>query len=158
MAKGKKPHLVALEGGKDAFTPHEGARGNARQAADIDPPEFMLDDNLAMAEWRRIVPLLIEKDILDAVDAVRLGIYCQAVSEYTALTLELRREGFTYVSKGRNGTQKKNKPEVARRHELIKVIHSCASDFGFSPLARLRLHLGKQDDLFDFAKRLDGRA
>lgn len=154
MAKGKKPHLVALDGGKEAFIPHEAAKGSAREAANIDPPEFIMDDTLAMAEWRRVVPLLIGKGILDELDTVRLGTYCLAVSEFTALTLELRREGFTYQSKGRNGVQIKNKPSVGRRNELIKIIHSCASDFGLSPLARMRLAVGEQDDLFSFMEKL----
>ncbi|XBQ15812.1 MAG: phage terminase small subunit P27 family [Oceanicaulis sp.] len=156
MSKGKKPYLVALEGGADAFIPHEAARGDVVKDERLDPPEFMLDDRIAMEEWRRIVPLLSAKGILDKLDVMRLAIYCQAVSEYDQVTRELKQEGFTYTSKGRNGTQRKNRPEVGRRNELIKIIHSCASDFGMSPLARMRLALGEQDDLFDFAKKING--
>ena len=159
MAKGKKPHLIALQGGAGKFVPNPAAEGDVQVDDQIEPPEFMLDDNIAMGEWRRVVPLLAEKGVLDKLDTVELAIYCVCVSELHEVCLILRRDGFTHKTGGkraRNGEQLKNRPEVARRTQLIKDIRSAASSFGMNPAARIRLAMGEQDDLFEFQKRING--
>ena len=144
---GRKPAYLKVVESKEGFEPHRDIK--VSELATFDPPDLVNQDAVALAEWRRIVPLLQNMQYLKELDIWSLAQYCLAVSEYDEVTRDMLEHGYTYVSVGRNGEQFKNRPEVARRNDLIRTIRAAASDFGLSPAARLRLAAGDQGDLFD---------
>jgi P27 family predicted phage terminase small subunit len=108
---------------------------------ETDPPSCL--DETAAAEWRRIVPTLLELKLLTTLDRQLLVIYCQAVSDYERYSAVLRDEGDTYETE--TGTIKA-RPEVALRNAAYAQIVKCSIQFGFSPAARARMNVSLEPD------------
>lgn len=150
----RKPGYVDIVAANEDWVP-EAAAG--RDGVDyIEPPELVRASDVAKAEWERVVAELGRKGLLDDLDQAALIIYCRAVAEYDDLERVLAFEGFEYAVEGRNGVQWKNRPQVARRKEVVKMIMGIASDFGMTPYARVRLAAAKQGELFDPERLLAG--
>ena len=95
-----------------------------------DPPADL--DNEALAEWRRVVPVLDEMGLLTRADrAVPTG-YCQSWARWMAAELTIAEEGATYIS----GTLMKRHPEVVDALEQSRMMRQYALDLGMSPRVR----------------------
>jgi P27 family predicted phage terminase small subunit len=110
-------------------------------------PEWLGDE--ARAEWDRIVPLLIQMEMLSEVDQVCLAAYCQATAELVIATRVLSEEGrfVTEVvqnSKGEIvGERKKPHPALTAQRDAMGRVKAYLSEFGLTPAARARLRVLK---------------
>lgn len=95
------------------------------------------DDDVARAEWERVVPLLVERGVLCELDLAVVSEYCLTWSELAALRAELRASGGCIVETERGGM---------KRHPLMPAIDAAygrlrwtAGELTLTPLARTRV-------------------
>jgi len=96
-------------------------------------PAFL--DDVAAAEWCRIVPLLTQCGMLGAIDVAGLTGYCQAWSRYIQAELDLRTSGTTYMQ----GAIPCMHPNVKRVHEALLDLKQFIVEFGLTPSSRSRI-------------------
>lgn len=108
-----------------------------------DCPAFL--DATARAEWRRIVPLLLELEVLTQIDQAALAAYCQSFSNWQRAERALRK-GTSYKSKGRQYP----KPELKISQDERRLMHRFLTEFGLTPASRTRVQtdLEKPGDAF----------
>ncbi|KXV33082.1 terminase [Gluconobacter thailandicus] len=146
--KGRKPkpaHLRVVTGnaGKRAL-PEDGLRLKSEAAP---PPDYLDEDG--QSAWNRLVPVLVERGIFTLLDHDALAQYCATYSRWLRAERTLQDgEGDTYETHGRQGTMKRGRPELAIIAESIRLMRTVGSEFGFSPVARLRLKDVGQGDMF----------
>ena len=100
----------------------------------IPDPATCLDE-VAAAEWRRIVPLLAECGMLGRVDMAGLTGYCLAWSRVVQTEFDLRASGSTYMK----GAIPKLHPNVQRAHEALIDLKHFIVEFGLTPASRTRI-------------------
>ncbi|ATJ90721.1 terminase [Acetobacter senegalensis] len=151
-AKPKPRHLRVVNGnaGKRPL-PEDGHR---LESAYAPAPEH-LDDYARMA-WEELVPVLVKVGTFTSLDHHALEQYCQIYSRWRRAEEALKaEEADTYETHGKQGTMKRARPEVAIIAECIRLMRSVGSEFGLSPVARLRLGDVGQGDFFNAFKKLD---
>lgn len=140
------------------------ARGNLRQdrrrAAIPQPGPIHRPDKMskaAVAEWRRIVPLL--GDVVGKLDAAVLVLYCECYSIFRMAVAQIAKEGITTDNA---------RGEIVR-HPAVQIAAQahgnmlrCIETLGLSPVSRTRLNLptapGVADDFEKFvAKKRNGK-
>lgn len=147
--RGRKPkprHLRVIEGnpGKRAL-PEDGVRLPSEYAA---PPEFL--DEVARAAWERLVPPLVERGLFTVLDHDSIAAYCEAFSRWRKHEQSLKDAGQeTFETHGRQGRMIRTRPELGIISEQIRLMTSIGSNYGFSPVARMRLKDVGQGDLFN---------
>lgn len=102
-----------------------------------EPPKWLT--GAALAEWKRIVPLLIKENCVTAWDRAALTAYCEEWKLYSNVTQKIR------ILKGLTVTgSKKQKAE----HPLLRVREKCfrrllqvCAEFGLTPASRARLNI-----------------
>jgi P27 family predicted phage terminase small subunit len=99
-------------------------------------------DDVARAEWTRVVDALEPLDQLKEADYTALKVHCDTCSTYEAALKQVRAEGFVVVS-AKTGVPHKNPAqsvvEVCRMH-----IARFAAEFGLTPASER--NLGKGED------------
>lgn len=98
-----------------------------------DPPEWMLGDSVALAEWRRITPILHEQGLISHMDLAELAIYCSAYSENAAAEIRVQNEG-TYVMN--RFDEEVVAPWVGVREKAQQKMHTFLRQFGMTPASR----------------------
>lgn len=93
-------------------------------------------DGEAKAEWRRVVPLLLELRVLSKQDRAMLAVYCQAWSRWRAAEGVIAREGLTFVTE--SGFIAKH-PAVTIAAESMRIMEKAAQHFGMTPSSRSRV-------------------
>lgn len=130
-------------------------------AVEIDPalaaPKHLKP--MAAEIWAFLIGELSRRGTVETIDVISLELLANAVQDYRELyaffdqpdpaRTDGRPRGRTYVVTGRNGSQIKPRPEVAMLNAAIVVINKIGSDFGLSPVARLRLRDGDAGGLDD---------
>ena len=106
------------------------------------PPPSWLDD-MAKAEWERVVPGLSAIGLLSEVDQASLGAYCQAVSDYVAAVHSIRDTGKVFRTP--QGYLAKN-PMVTILNESRRALLQFAGHFGLTPTARANLSIERKSD------------
>lgn len=110
--------------------------------------------HVALGEWERIGAHLMRLELVGDLDLWPLAAYCLAVANFVGCEYEIIRlggiakSGGEYTTSGRNGTQYKARPVVARRQEALAALRSAADDFGLTPRARVNMSRAAQEDLF----------
>ncbi len=92
---------------------------------------------VARAEWRRLVPRLLERGLVEVVDQSTLLAYVTAYAELVDAEQILALEGSTVVT-ARGGLQLS--PQVRRATMARQQLIRAAAEFGLSPSARTRVH------------------
>lgn len=114
-----------------------------------EPPAVVDADELAGAEWGRVVPLLKQTGSLQALDLAVLVGYCLAYSEFVRAQAVLNREGMTFEANG----MIRQRPEVGIADKAARRVRMLAVELGLSPAARLRLKVPApqtvEEDEFD---------
>jgi P27 family predicted phage terminase small subunit len=118
--KGAKP-LLKLVGDADL-----GARSTPRA------PGWLSD--AAKAEWRRVLPLLMERSILSRADLSVLASYCAAFGQVQDCQKILNDEGL--VVEGKLGT--KGHPAAQIQHRAQSQMRQYAAELGLTPVSRSR--------------------
>ncbi|ETD90397.1 phage terminase small subunit P27 family [Rhodobacter capsulatus] len=112
------------------------------------PPEFMSAD--ARAVWLRLAPQLIRLKRLEPHYHELFAGYCEEVAVYIAMTRDIGANGVTYeTGAGRNGNQKRTRPEVHLRKSALEGMIRLGALFGLSPIDEKRLGAASQGDLFE---------
>lgn len=116
--RGTKPHLVADPAGL---------------AAVPRPPSWL--GKAAKAEWKRVVPLLVERRILTDGDLGTVANYCNAIGTVRQAQAELSRTGLTFLST--TGQMKRN-PAAGIVAEFSGLALRLAAELGLTPVSRSR--------------------
>lgn len=100
------------------------------------PPRPVADDEIALAEWTRIAPLLVELGLLTELDTALLAGYCRAWSRW--VQAEQRLQQFGAVIKGHRDRPSLS-PFTREANEAMRQISQIGSEFGLSPVARAKI-------------------
>ena len=99
-------------------------------------------DAEARAEWRRVVPRLLELRVIAQIDRACLATYCIAWSRLRRAEAELMRDGLTYT---RDGMIKRH-PAAGIAHEAAAELRAFAAEFGLTASSRTRVEAGRADE------------
>ena len=109
-------------------------------------PEMPKLSREAVAEWRRIVPLLLRIGVLTIVDGKALAGYCHAYARWVQAERDVRRYGVTIREPVlHNGEvlkgifRVKRNPAVSVPSDSLKPMKSFLVEFGLTPASRPRL-------------------
>jgi P27 family predicted phage terminase small subunit len=111
-------------------------------------PAFL--DEVARAEWVRIVPELERQGLITLVDVAALAGYCQCMSRWQAAEKLIQAEGLT-IEGSHGGTVENPAVKIAR--ESMQLMRQFASEFGLTPASRSRVIVSGSKD-----KEKDGKA
>lgn len=111
------------------------------KALSSTPPDWL--DCAALAEWKRLEPLLRANALLTEADYAAFSLYCQAYSDYQRLTKLIREEGETVPDKF--GSMKKH-PALSAKAQAYSTLVEMLKQFGFSPNARQRISSSATND------------
>lgn len=139
--KGAKPHLVI----------DNGAVRTAPRA-----PAWLSKD--AAAEWRRVVPILVERRILTRADLGSLENYCTAIGQVREAERHIQEHGivFTAMKETADGglvpIGLRRNPAVGVQSDAMTRARLLAAELGLTPVSRSRPTIrseAEDDDLLD---------
>jgi P27 family predicted phage terminase small subunit len=125
MTRGLKPHLKPT--------------GGAMTKAPKPPKWFSLE---AKYEWKRIMPLLIERKILTQADMGSVESYCVATGQVAQMEKIIAIE--TAIVTGTHG--KRAHPAVKIQSDAMTRARLLASELGLTPVSRSRPTIQDDDD------------
>ncbi|SOC11410.1 P27 family predicted phage terminase small subunit [Rhodobacter sp. JA431] len=142
-AKGKLSVVTPMKGDDEAVPP---------------PLDFMSPD--ARDVWARLAPQLVKLKRLEPHFHELFASYCEEVAVYIAMTKDIGAHGVTYeTGQGRNGNQKRTRPEVHLRKSTLESMIRLGALFGLSPVDEKRLGNANQGDLFeDLMRAVNGKS
>lgn len=115
--RGVKPHLVV---------------DNAAVAKAPGVPAWLSVD--AKREWKRVVPILVERRILTTADLGSLENYCTAIGQVREMERQLQRDGHVIdTDKGL-----KRHPAVGIQSDAMTRARLLAAELGLTPVSRSR--------------------
>lgn len=153
--RGRKPKATKiheLNGNPSKINLSERERKSIKLPVEnIKAPKYL--DKVAKKEWKRVVPILIEIGVLSKVDSAALEAYCTAYSiMVNAATSLAEPEHSTLVYTTSNDAQQQL-PQVGIFNTAAKQVKMFCSEFGLTPVARMRMTLnpknGDGDDDMD---------
>lgn len=97
------------------------------------PPAWLSKD--AKAEWRRVVPLLVERHILTDADLGTLENYANAIGTVRLAQRELAASGLVFVT---TSGQVKRNPAAGIVAEFSGLALRLAAELGLTPVSRSR--------------------
>lgn len=133
--RGVKPHLVV-------------DNGAVRKAPST--PAWLSRD--AKAEWRRVLPILIERRILTKADLASLENYCTAIGQVREMERHLQENGhvvevFKLDSEGEKiSLGMKRNPAVGIQSDAMTRARLLAAELGLTPVSRSRPAIRDDDD------------
>lgn len=109
------------------------------------PPDFL--DEMAKAEWARIVPELETLGIMSNIDIALVASYCTSVSELAEACKQIEANGYTYEAETREGciVQRKS-PWIDVRAKAINNIVKTSCEMGMTPASRSKVIAQKQPE------------
>ena len=112
----------------------------AGDSDNIEIPIFILGDEIAVAEFNRLVKELKKADLIANVDSNELGLYADSYSNYYECTLALRNQPLVveYVNKSGNVNQVAN-PYIKIQQQYAANLRNIGSSFGLNPASRSKL-------------------
>lgn len=131
--RGSKPHLVI---NNDAIDKAPNA------------PKWMDAD--AANEWKRVLPILIERRILTVADLGSLENYCVAIGQVRKCERHLQERGHVYEVEG---VWKRN-PSVGIQSDAMTRSRLLAAELGLTPVSRSRPSI-REDSADDEVDPLD---
>lgn len=126
-----KPKLKIVR----AARPAGGASPALDRPADIDPdvgpPDHL--DPIALAEWARMMPLLLARGVMTEGDRPALALYCSAFERYVLACRSIRKLGLV-IETDLGGSKANPALGVAKGAEatMIRVL----AEFGLTPASR----------------------
>jgi len=105
------------------------------------PPDHL--DEIALAEWNRVIPILDGLGKLSALDRSILAVYCNAWSQYERAQQGLT-DGELYFETP-NGYLSPH-PNVGTANTAAKIIADCSTRLGLSPRDREKMNEPRPDD------------
>ena len=97
----------------------------------------------AKAEWRRVVPILVERRILTTADLGSLENYCAAIGQVREMERHLQEHGhvfeaFKETEDGIVSTGMKRNPAVGIQSDAMTRARLLAAELGLTPVSRTR--------------------
>jgi P27 family predicted phage terminase small subunit len=120
--------------GKRPLNPLEPQPERAPASFD-EPPEELAGDELAVAEWRRVVPLLRTCGLVTTLDKPALVALTQTWSSYLRATAKVRAQGM--VLRTSAGLPVTN-PYALAADRLLGQVRRLWQEFGIGPASRAR--------------------
>ncbi len=97
----------------------------------------------AKAEWRRVMPVLVERRVLTAADMAAVERYCEATGDVKIARARIKQDG-EYVL---------NRLEELKRHPAFTTLREAAAEarrwaaeLGLTPASRSRVAVGDAED------------
>jgi P27 family predicted phage terminase small subunit len=103
--------------------------------AEMPPPPGFLDD-VAVMEWNRVGPELIDKGLLTVADMAAFTLYCINVARVVQCEKAINLEGLTLRTP--QGFEQA-RPEVAIGRQAGAEVRKFCQEFGLTPSARTRV-------------------
>ncbi|MBO0141593.1 phage terminase small subunit P27 family [Agrobacterium sp. Ap1] len=118
--------MTHLRGVKPMLTPDRAPLTKAPSA-----PKWMTDE--ARAEWKRIMPRLIEDRIITKADLTGVENYCVAVGRVREIEAVFRTSGL-------------DKTFFGMQNRAMQTARQLAAEYGLSPVSRARVGTAADDD------------
>ena len=100
-----------------------------------DPPKWIIDDTVALAEWQRVVPRMDKQKILAQEHRAALAMLCHNWSMYCQAKDVFNETGFVIES----GQSRVKNPVISAMNEAFNRWHKMCMEFGLTPSARTRI-------------------
>lgn len=123
-----------------------GAKATPRAVSDpvrktLQPPKDMSAE--AKKEWRRVMPVLVERRVLSDADIAAVERYCDATGDIAIARARIRQDG-DYIP-NRLGELKRH-PAFTTLREATAEARRWAAELGLTPASRSRAGTHKGDD------------
>jgi P27 family predicted phage terminase small subunit len=139
----------------------EGNRGKRALSKGEPEPDVLLDTNppahlaeRSAAVWREVAPMLRRMGVLTVADVIALEMLCDAVADYRHARAQL---GDEFVTRSAKGSDMLNQWLVAKQLSS-KRAEAFMGKFGMDPVARSKVLLDPQGDLFGKPQQPTGTA
>lgn len=109
------------------------------------PPDWLFDD-IAKAEWLRVVPLLDELKIIGDTDLNNLGVYCNTYSQYRKITNALKKTPITSKGKINDSFERLS----SQQRYFAELLRKFAGTLGLTIDSRLKaaaIKVKEEDDV-----------
>lgn len=116
--------------------PDQIVAGSAPVVAVPQPPTWLSKD--AKAEWRRVVPILIERKVLTEGDMPTLESYCASTGTVRDAQRQMNRDGLMVAGK--------RHPLFGVQNAAMTTQRLCASELGLTPVSRSRPTIREDQD------------
>ena len=143
--------LAVHDGDKNGETPENARETLAAASAQKEVAEVveflpeMTKEELAI--FSRSVEVLHTEARYKRAHVDSIWLYASTLARIQSTLADLKEDGFTYKTYGRNGTQYKRRPEAVQLSEDMSRLSGLCSRFGLTPLDELRFE-GGQSDMF----------
>ena len=142
MSRPPKPTALKLVTGNPGKRAINGSEPEPDLVLDIEPPVHLAERSAAV--WREVAPMLKQIKVLTVADLIALEMLCDAVADYRHARKET---GDKFVSWSAKGSQMLNQWLVAQQLSR-KAAETFMGKFGMDPVARSRILIDPQGDLF----------
>lgn len=105
------------------------------------PPSEMSAE--AKAEWKRVMPVLVERRVLSPADLAGVEAYCNAVGDAAQARAAIQKDG-AYLTNAR--AELKRHPAFATLREATMAARQWAAELGLTPASRGRISEGSADE------------
>lgn len=130
-------------------------RDNQLDLPTSEPPMPLYLGEAEQAHWRRLVPLLINANLLAEVDGDGLAMLCCSIVEFETADAEVKKDGMTGLTdKGYRYIL----PAVSIRTNAWKKVCHCLRQFGMTPSARASMKPVPKEAIDDFEAALNSAA
>ena len=113
------------------------------------PPASVLEDQIALLEWNRIVPELLAMRVLARVHMAALAAYCNSFSEWQQAEKAIRKHGRFFTTD--KGDVKKH-PAVTVSNHAKAHLRAFMVEFGITPAAQSRINASSSEETDKQAK------
>jgi P27 family predicted phage terminase small subunit len=144
-----KPTALKVVGGNPGRRPINKEEPAPEIVAPHCPPHLAAE---GVAEWERIMPLLIRYHIISEIDTAALALYCQSYARWQQAEakiseIKLKTGDDGLLIKAPSGYPIQN-PYLAIANRAMEDCYKYLQQFGLSPSARTRVIVSTQGDLF----------
>lgn len=152
----------------DTIKAKRGTLRKSRQRPTIETPAVQLLDVKAPARlkgeakkiYERVVRQCFANGILAEIDADALALYAWELAELIELQKRLKDEDYVVEEMTKTGVKMKTHPLVKVVAQKLATVNSIGSQFGWSPVSRIRLAAmaaGGKKDKDDFEDSINGK-
>lgn len=152
----------------DTIKAKRGTLRKSRQRPTIETPAVQLLDVKAPARlkgeakkiYERVVRQCFANGILAEIDADALSLYAWELAELIELQKRLKDEDYVVAEMTKTGVIMKTHPLVKVVAQKFATVNSIGSQFGWSPVSRIRLAAmaaGNKKDKDDFEDSINGK-
>jgi len=106
----------------------------ASRLASVEPPKDIARWKEALAEWKRLAPLLSESGVMAEVDRDILARYCEMAALYRRAMKVVSKRGESVKVKSKKGNAyERDRPELVRAMKLSEHMVKLGARLGLSP-------------------------